>query len=65
MKKGERDFSKPKPNRRKGYHLVEGTTGVILDSIWVKDDGSELRIKIAWKDDDLVFRPLKEGETSL
>lgn len=48
----------------KDFHLVEGSTGIILDSIWVKDDGSEVIIRKAsggqWR-----FRPLKEDEISL
>lgn len=57
--------SKRKKNKYKGYHRIEEATGAILDSIWVKDDGSEIRIKIAWEDRELVFRQLKDGEVSL
>lgn len=47
-----------------GFHLVEGTAGVISNGVYVKDDGSEVKIRFAWGK-DLHFRPLKEGEQSL
>lgn len=46
-----------------GFHLVEGSIGIILDSIWVKDDGSEIIIKPAtggrW-----TFGALEKGQKS-
>jgi len=52
----------PKPE---GFRLLPETAGAILGGIWIKEDGSELKIKIAWKDGFLHFRPLKENEESL
>lgn len=48
-----------------GFRLVPETSRVILDGIWIKEDKSELKIKIAWKDGFLHFRPLKNNEKSL
>ena len=45
--------------------LVSNTAGVILGGIWIKNDNSELKIQIAWKDEFLHFRPLKKNEKSL
>ena len=47
-----------------GFHLVPNTAGVISNGVYVKDDGSEVKIWFAWGG-DLHFRPLKEGEKSL
>ncbi len=49
----------------KGFRLIEETSGAILGGVWIKEDGSELKIKIAWKDGFLHFKPLKEGEVGL
>lgn len=49
----------------KGFRLIPETAGAILGGIWIKEDGSELKIKIAWKEGFYCFRPLKEGEESL
>ncbi len=48
-----------------GFHLIEGTAGAILGGVWIKNDGTELKFKIAWKEGFYCFRPLKEGEKSL
>jgi hypothetical protein len=50
-----------------GFHLVKESVGIILDSIWIKDDGSELIIKSPFfgNKGELHFRPLKEGEINL
>jgi hypothetical protein len=48
-----------------GFNLIPHTAGAILGGIWIKDDGSELKIKIAWKDGFLWFKPLKENEKSI
>ena len=59
---------KPKKKRRKeliGFRLIPETAGAILGGIWIKEDGSELKIQIAWKDGFLHFRPLKKDEESL
>lgn len=48
----------------KGYRLVKHSAGIILDSIWIKEDNSEIKIKSAFGG-EWNFRPLKEGETSL
>lgn len=47
------------------FRLIPETVGAIIGGIWIKDDGSELKIQIAWKDGFLHFRPLKENEISL
>lgn len=65
--------SKPRARRKKntrkeleGFHLVDDTTGIILDGIWVKDDGTELIIRSPfWGGRYLHFRSLNDGENSL
>ena len=47
------------------FRLLPETAGTILGGIWIKNDNSELKIKIAWKDGFLHFRPLKKNEISL
>ncbi len=47
-----------------GYRLVENSLGIILDSIWIKEDNTEIKIKSAFGG-EWNFRPLKEGEKSL
>jgi hypothetical protein len=47
-----------------GYHLVPDSTGIILDSIWIKDDNTEIKIRSAFGG-EWNFRPLKEDEISL
>lgn len=42
----------------KGFTLVEGSVGIILDSMWIKDDNSELIIKSAFGG-KWHFRPLE------
>ncbi len=49
----------------KGFRLIEGTAGAICGGIWIKEDGSELKIKIAWKDGYLHFRPMEKGDIGL
>ena len=49
----------------KDFRLIPETAGAILGGIWIKNDNSELKIKIAWNDGFLVFRPLKKDEKSL
>ena len=49
----------------KNFRLVDDTVGFICGGIWIKNDGSELKIKNAFKDGFLCFRPLKENEKSL
>jgi len=48
-----------------GFRLIPETAGAILGGVWIKEDGSELKIKIAWKDGFLHFRPLLDNEKSL
>lgn len=55
---------KKKVKRFPNFHLVPHTSGIILDSIWVKDDNSEIIIVSAFGG-QWHFRPLKEKETSL
>lgn len=47
-----------------GYRLVPDTAGIILDSIWIKEDGTEIKIKSAFGG-EWNFRPLKNNEKSL
>jgi hypothetical protein len=48
------------------FHFIKGTAGIILDGIFVKNDGSEIIIRSAFFGDKyLHFRPLKENEISL
>ncbi len=46
------------------FRLIPNTSGVILDSIWVKDDNSEIIIVSAFGG-QWHFRPLKDDEKSL
>ena len=46
------------------YHLVPNSSGIILDSIWVRNDNSEIKIKSAFGG-EWNFRPLKNGEIGL
>lgn len=58
---------KGKKNRNpalEGFHLVPNTAGIISNGVYIKDDGSEVKIRFAWGK-DLWFRPLKDGEISL
>lgn len=57
--------SKKRNPALKDFRLIPETAGAILDGIYVKNDNSELKIKIAWKEGFLCFRPLKDGEVSL
>jgi len=56
---------KSKNPELKDFRLIPKTAGVILGGIWIKNDNSELKIKIAWLDGFYSFRPLKENEKSL
>lgn len=59
---------KIKRNREelKDFHLVEHTTGVIIDGIWVKNDGMELIIRSGFFGDKFLhFKPLEENEISI
>lgn len=47
-----------------GYHLIPNSSGIILDSIWVKDDNTEIKIRSAFGG-EWNFRPLNNGEVSL
>ena len=53
---------KTKNPQLEGFNLVPKTAGAILGGIYIKEDGSELKIKIAWYDDFLHFKPLKGNE---
>ena len=44
-----------------GFKLVPHSSGIILDSIWVKEDNSEVIIKSAFGG-QWHFKPLKSGE---
>ena len=43
----------------KGFKLVENTTGIILNGVYVKDDFSEIIISMAWGG-DIKFKPESE-----
>lgn len=45
---------------REGFHVVDGSVGIILDSILLKDDGSEIVIKKA-SGGEWHFKPLNES----
>lgn len=47
-----------------GFRLIPETAGAILGGIWIKEDGSELKIKIAWEDGFYCFHQLKENKKS-
>lgn len=47
-----------------GYRLIPNTSGIILDSIWIKEDGTEIKIRSAFGG-EWNFKPLEEGEVSL
>lgn len=53
-----------KKSKRKGWRLVDGSVGIILSSIWIKDDNTEIVIKNAFGG-EWQFRPLTKNETSL
>jgi len=57
-------MKKKKIKRFPGFHLIPHSSGIILDSIWVKDDNSEIKIISAFGG-QWEFRPLKEDENSL
>lgn len=47
-----------------GFRLVPDSIGIILDSIWIKDDNSEIIIKSAFGG-QWTFRHLFENEKSI
>jgi hypothetical protein len=47
-----------------GFHLIPNSAGIILNGIFVKDDGSEVIIKSAFGG-QWHFKPLEENEESL
>jgi len=49
----------------KEFYLVDKTSGAILNGVWISKDKQEIKIEIAWLDDYLSFRPLKNEEQSL
>jgi len=50
-------FKRKRTPKRPGYTLVPETIGKIVDSIWIKDDGTELKIVFAWGK-PLDFKPI-------
>lgn len=48
----------------KDYRLVPNSSGIILNSIWIKNDNSEIKIRSAFGG-EWNFRPLKDNEESL
>ena len=57
-------MKKKKEPKIEGYRLIPNTTGIILDSIWISEDGTSIKIKSAYGG-EWNFRPLKKGEVSL
>ena len=49
----------------KEFYLINKTSGAILNGVWISKDKQEIKIEIAWLDDYLSFRPLKNKEQSL
>ena len=60
----KKENKKKRDPQLEGFHLVPNSAGIILNGIFVKDDGSEIIIKSAFGG-QWCFRPLKEGEESL
>jgi len=57
---------KLKKRKHNGFNLVKGTSGIILNGIYIKEDKSELIIDSSfWGDKNLHFKPLKNNEISL
>ena len=50
--------------RHEGFRLIPHTAGIISNGVYIKDDGSEVKICFAWGK-SYIFRPLKDGEVSL
>ena len=48
---------KTRNTRYEGFDLIEGTSGIILNGLFIKKDKSELIISTAWKG-DFHFRPI-------
>lgn len=52
-----------KKNKKKrkypNFNLVENTTGILLNGVYVKDDFSEIIVSMAWGG-DLHFKPESE-----
>lgn len=48
--------SKVKRVKYPGFNLVEDTTGIILNGVYVKEDFSEIIVSMAWKG-DIHFKP--------
>jgi len=57
-------MKKKKAPRFPDFHLVPDSSGIILDSIWVKNDGAEVIIVSAFGG-QWHFKPLEEKEISL
>lgn len=57
-------MKKKRDPKLEGYRLIPHSSGIILDSIWIKEDNSEIKIKSAFGG-EWNFRPLNENETSL
>ena len=55
---------KKKKEKFKGFELIKGTSGIILDGLYIKKNRSELIVSTAWKG-NFHFRPISEEEKSL
>jgi len=55
---------KTKTKRFPDFRLIPDSLGIILDSMWIKNDNSELIIVSAFGG-QWHFKPLAENETSL
>ncbi|MBI4029165.1 MAG: hypothetical protein HY376_02265 [Candidatus Blackburnbacteria bacterium] len=47
---------KQKKQKYPHFNLVENTTGIILNGVYIKDDFSEIIVSMAWGG-DLHFKP--------
>ena len=55
---------KKKKEKFKGFKFIEGTAGIILEGVFLKEDKSEVIIASAYGK-HLHFKPMAEGEKSL
>ena len=64
MKEKSARIKRIKKPRFLDFHLIPNSSGIILDSIWVKNDNSEMIVVSAFGG-QWHFKPLNEGEKSL
>lgn len=54
-------MNRKKKTKYKGFNLVKGTAGILLDGIYLKEDNSEIIVSLAWGG-IFHFKPVEEGE---